>query len=177
MSREVVSLDQARQLTPKVTDVAGCIMRLQGAVFDSVSEADIRLIMEKQKQKALDGDSKAAQFLLNMLANPKVSYTRRDVNVTTTRRSEEIEDREIIEATDDESSQAVDRTEHVRKEAALKIIKVGVVGLSWLCKYLDVDSAEGRRVLGKPLFKIDSDDQVELTEQGRQYARNLKGNT
>lgn len=159
--RSVLKLDEARQMTPSVTDVAGCVMRLQGAVFDSVSESDVRKIMERMKSKALDGDQKAAEFLLNFIANPKVSYTRRDVNVTTKNSTTTAEPETLIE------SPPAGVLTFARRAAARVLGTTGALAVDRLAAELGLAVDDLRDVLLPPQFAFKKSGEVHLTAVGR----------
>jgi DNA-binding CsgD family transcriptional regulator len=66
-------LGEARELTPAPTGVGTWAEKLRDAAYDAIREDDVKAIIQKQVEKAKEGDAKATSFLLNFLTKPAPS--------------------------------------------------------------------------------------------------------
>jgi hypothetical protein len=64
-----LKLSEARAKTPPLssTEIQQCTARLQAAVFDAISEADVQVMVKSLVERAKDGDVAAVKMVFGLI--------------------------------------------------------------------------------------------------------------
>lgn len=71
----MISLNEARELTPPVSPIEAMRRQLATAVFGSVSEKDVLAMTEKLKEMGMSGDLKAMKMFFDLVVGKDVKPT------------------------------------------------------------------------------------------------------
>lgn len=85
MNQKGLSVSQVSEsLEATHADLVAYQSTLRAAAFNSISEDDVREMMETQVKKAKQGDSKAVSFVFSQILGAKQSVSFNQTNIVTT---------------------------------------------------------------------------------------------